>query len=100
MAISLIPAGDFIAPFTILNLHPMERGLLHRLVEKVGDVHDLDLGAGLAQSSLDLKQTAGIRADDDLRPSFEDVFDLSGLQAFGHFRLGQIVSTRAAAADI
>src|SRR2546422_642489 len=77
-----------------------DRLLSTRAVEKIGDVQDLNIGTGPAQASLDLKETAGIGCDDHLGAGAYNVVNLPPLQAFGHFRLGQIVGACAAAADI
>ena len=60
----------------------------------------LNARACFLKAGAKLQDAAGIGGDNDLRAGFQDVFDLSLLQPPGHFRLGQIVTARAAAADI
>lgn len=67
--------------------------------QKIGDVQDANLGAGFVEAGLNLEDAAGVAGDDDRGAGLDDVMDLAALEAFGHFRFGEIVTARAAAAD-
>ena len=67
----------------------------------IGDVQDFDVwAASLFQPGTDLQDATRIGCDDDVGSAFEDVFHFAVLQPFGHGRLGEVITTGAAAADI
>src|SRR5438067_3228005 len=68
--------------------------------EEIGQVEDLDLHTRLFQAGADLQDATGVGRHHRLRAGLQNVFHLSALQPSSHFRFGQIVAARAAAADI
>lgn len=58
------------------------------------------VGARLVQPGPYLQLAPWIRGDDDSCTCLENVFSLASLETFGHLRFGQVVASRAAAADI
>ena len=63
-------------------------------------MEDLDLRTRHFQAGADLQDATGVGRHHRLRAGLQNVFNLSALQPSGHFRFGQIVAARAAAADI
>ncbi len=55
---------------------------------------------GFPEAGLDLKQATGICRDDHLRPRLNYVLYFAFLQLTSHFRFGQVVASRATAAEI
>ena len=70
-------------------------------LQKIREVQHFDVvRASLAQAGPDLQDAARVGCHHDLRAGFQNVPDLSALQPRGHFRFGQVVTSRAAAAHI
>src|ERR1019366_7321108 len=72
-----------------------------RLLEEIRQVQHPDVaGAGDFQAGAKLQDAAGVGGDDDLGARLEDVRGLALLEARGQRRFGQVVTARAAAADV
>lgn len=71
-----------------------------RRCQIVCDVHCFDFAASFFQAGANLQEATWVRRHNDLGTGFDDILDFTILQAFGHFRLGQIVSSSAAATNV